>query len=93
MQILRPANPLVWQQITNDWRESRRARSRLAKSWVLLCLGGTILRSDSFFLTHVCATLCSPVTFGPSKVVDFGRQIYPNNRIRRALADPVALTA
>jgi len=51
-----------------------------AKSRVLFCFRSAVLRSDSVFLTHVCATLFGPVALAPSEVVDFRRQIYPNNR-------------
>jgi hypothetical protein len=52
-----------------------------AKSRVLLCLGSAVFRSYGFFLTHICAALCGPVTLGPREVVNFRRQIHPNDCI------------
>ena len=52
-----------------------------AKSRVLFCLGSAVFRSYGFFLTHICAALCGPVTLGPREVVNFRRQIHPNDCI------------
>ena len=52
-----------------------------AKSRVLFCLGSAVFRSYGFFLTHICASLCGPVALGPREVVNFRRQIHPNDCI------------
>ena len=58
--------------------------SKSASLWMLFSLRCTIFGSNCFLLTHVSAVLCGPVALGPREVVDFRRQIYPNNRIRGA---------
>src|SRR5260370_34971167 len=50
-------------------------------SRVLFCLGSAVFRSYGFFLTHICAALCGPVTLGPREVVNFRRQIHPTDCI------------
>jgi hypothetical protein len=60
-------------------------QARFAKCLrMLLGFGCAVFARDRFFLTHVRAALCGPVTLGPREMVDFRGQIDPNNCIRGA---------
>src|SRR5438552_828365 len=68
-------------RLAEEWSIRRHSFLLLWMSFGFRCV---VFSDDCFLLTHVCAPLCGPVAFGPCEVIDFRRQIYPHNRVRRA---------